>query len=349
MAFVDLGPVAAPDAGVETDAAPPSWEGERTGVTLPELLHLGARSGVVLPISPGPDPDARLDRRLGGGVGDGASALEELLAAFPDPVTTLRQRGLLAPPETDPDAPAEDAPGKDAPAAKGGDGLVLAPWLAGSLRVLGEAEVSVDLDLAFEGARVRSWHHAASDLLATVSTADGSVFELTLLPLRTWHRELERAATPPVVDTGTPGRLGHPSPHGTRLPELPDGLQVPLELLNAGCDALEQGRDDVLAELLHRHAGRSRLAGGARADDDLVALCLRRLARPAGRLRALVTARPTTPRAPAAGVLSWVLLDDGWRQLQPVGTADDPQVRLDRRAPTDLGTALSPLLAEVVR
>ena len=399
MSVIDLGHVPAADIrdsdGTLVSARTPSSEvpssaspllperGERTGVTLPELLYLAEHLGVALPFAAPSTQTDTLATRLGAG----RAPLPDFLAAFPDPQATLLERGLLAGPRTAPDPTGATGEGRDAarvedsssgldPSPSGEPGqagpYVVLPWLAHALQVLNGAEVSVDLEVSLGGATVRSWHHAAADVVTALSSANGVIYEVALLPVARWHDELERVVIPlgqsdqaspvgaPQADRASDGsplaRLsgdGAPSDGGA---SVPDGLQVPLELLMAGVQALEEGKTDVVNELLGRYAGQSTLPGAPAALDDVEVLRhLQSLSQASGRFRALVTSRNTTndtttrsAMPAAAGVLSWVLLVDGWRHLNPIGTKADPQVRLDRVQPADLGPCLSPLIAQVL-
>jgi hypothetical protein len=65
-----------------------------------------------------------------------------------------------------------------------------------------------------------------------------------------------------------------------------------------------------------------------------------------GRLRALVadvSGKVTT----AAGVVSWLLLADGWHTLHPHRDGEEHRVEVRRVEPGDLATVLAPVLAEV--
>ncbi len=53
--------------------------------------------------------------------------------------------------------------------------------------------------------------------------------------------------------------------------------------------------------------------------------------------------------ATVVGVVSWVLLADGWRALRPHHDGDEPRVEVRAVRPGDLATELAPVLAEVTR
>ena len=68
-----------------------------------------------------------------------------------------------------------------------------------------------------------------------------------------------------------------------------------------------------------------------------------------GRLRALVT-DVRDQGGSVVGVVSWVLLADGWRALRPHDNGDENRVSRSRRVDAgDLATELAPVLAEVTR
>ena len=49
------------------------------------------------------------------------------------------------------------------------------------------------------------------------------------------------------------------------------------------------------------------------------------------------------------GVVSWVLVADGWRAFRPYHRDDEPRVELRRVDAGDLAAELAPVLAEVAR
>ena len=48
------------------------------------------------------------------------------------------------------------------------------------------------------------------------------------------------------------------------------------------------------------------------------------------------------------GVVSWVLLADGWHSITPRHDDDGPRVVVRRVDPADLATELAPVLAQVI-
>lgn len=335
MSVIDLSATSGPgtaDADDPVSGIPGGGRVGRVALTLPELRYAADLCRIRLPFTVPDRTTTRLDDRLGGLTGT-RSDIDEAFAAFPDPAVSLRERGLLSPSVT--------VTGRE---EDGPDGEDVAPLVVEVLRLVAGPEVAVDLDIALDSrrgpARMRCWHHAGGELVATLSSANGAVFEAGLMPLASWPLELARVATPPAAVGATTGA-------GETGVVLPDGVELPLDLLNAGCDALRARRDEVARRILARHSGETTLSSGAVVSDALVAQYLRRLARSLGRLRALVT-RPGPHPSANVGVLSWVLLEDGWRHLQPVGGAGDPRVRLTRVTPSKLSVSLSPLLAEVI-
>lgn len=197
---------------------------------------------------------------------------------------------------------------------------VLDEGLAGAVGLLATPEVALDLDVAVAGARATAWHRQAGDAVATLATADGLVFELAWFPVDRWPDELARAAQlPDGLSAGDSG--------------VPERLDLPFQLLDAAGEAIRSHRADLLSVLVAEHD----------ADLDLVPVLTALASETRGRLRALVAdvAGGTTS---VVGVLSWVLLADGWRALHP---HDGDRVEVHRVEPADLALALAPVLAEV--
>ena len=177
---------------------------------------------------------------------------------------------------------------------------------AGAVGLLATPEVALDLDLAAGDARARAWHRQAGGAVATLATVDGVVFELAWFARRAVAAELARAAVLPE---------DLPVAAGTALPDV---IDVPFELLDAAGEAVARDRPDLLPVLAARHSGTAwststavPLASRARPR------CSRSLAQEArGRLRALV-ADVSGEETTVVGVVSWVLLADGWHALRP--------------------------------
>jgi hypothetical protein len=192
--------------------------------------------------------------------------------------------------------------------------------LVGAVGLLATPTVAVDLDVTAGPGRVRAWHRQRGDAVASLATADGIVFELAWFPTSAWADELARVAVVPEdVRTGESG--------------APDRLDLPYDLLDAAAEAVCSHRTDLLSVLAGQHG----------VDLEAVPVLTALATEPRGCLRALV-ADVSGERTSVIGVLSWVLLADGWRALRPHG-ADLVEVR--RVRPGDLATELAPVLAEV--
>lgn len=323
MPTIDLSPTPAPSADGALDAAP-----RRLGLTLAELRHAARLAGdAPLPFAgdePGGDADAAGAHPDGGGLegrlgrspqsGDG-DAHREAVARLRDPVESLTRRGLLT-----------DA-GLD-------------PALAGAIGLLATPEVALDVDLALgspETARLKAWHRQAGDAVAALATADGLVFELAWFGTDAWAAELARVAVvPEEVPTGSS--------------RVPAHLDLPFELADAALEALAENRADLLDVLLARESADGPVvADGATVPSADAAVLLRSLHSEArGRLRALV-ARIGTERPDRADVVSWTLLGDGWHAVRPHRVGGVLRVEIRRVSATDLGTVLTPALAEAAR
>jgi hypothetical protein len=200
--------------------------------------------------------------------------------------------------------------------------------VVGALGLIATPEVAVDLDVAFGQIRGRGWHRQRGDAVATLATTDGLVFELAWFESAQWPGELARVATLPedvVLEQSA-------------APELVD---LPYELLDAGAEALRTGRADLLGAIA---------AGHPSTDASATELVAAVVAETRGRLRALVA--DVAAGGAVVGVVSWVLLSDGWRQLcahqDPVPEHEDNRrVEVRRVQPDDLAAALGPVLAEV--
>lgn len=192
--------------------------------------------------------------------------------------------------------------------------------LLGAVGLLATPEVALDLDVSAGSARATAWHRQASGAVATLATADGLVFELAWFPVDQWPTELARTAVVPEdLPTGDSG--------------VPDRLDLPFHLLDAASEALRSHRSDLLSVLVAEHD----------VDLDLVPVLTALATETRGRLRALV-ADVSGAETTVVGVLSWVLLADGWRSLRPHGAE---RVEIHRVEPADLATQLAPVLAEV--
>jgi hypothetical protein len=184
--------------------------------------------------------------------------------------------------------------------------------------------------------QAKAWHREAAGAVATLATVDGIVFELAWFDAPQWPAELSRVAvTPEDVAPGTS--------------VVPPHLDLPFDLASAAGEALRTGRSDLLPVLVAQHSGRVVDGDGAALTDvEVQALLSGLYVETRGRIRALVTDVSAGETA-VVGVVSWVLLADGWRALRPHHSGDEPRVELRRVDPVDLATELAPVLAEVTR
>jgi hypothetical protein len=285
----------------------------RVGLNLRELRRAAERAGgAPLPfVLADPVGAGALEERLGA---SRTSAEDRAYAAaldtLRDPEQTLRRRGLL------------------------GDGG-LDEGLAGALGLLATPTVAVDVDVTVEGVRARAWHREAGGAVATLATVDGIVFELAWFPVSAWAAELTRAAMLPA------GR-------GLRGTTLPDLVDLPFELLDAAAEAVRSNRADLVRVLAGRRPGSARGPDGAVISDVELASMLSALAMESrGRLRAL-GADVSGDVTRLVGVVSWVLLADGWRALRPHRVGDHHRVEVRRVGADDLPADLAFVLAGVV-
>ena len=128
---------------------------------------------------------------------------------------------------------------------------------------------------------------------------------------------------------------------------VPALLDVPYALADAVGEALRSGRADLVPVLMEpgrgRRPGRRRAELGARRGGRCRSSAVHSESR--GRLRIL--AAEVSERATASvGVVSWVLLKDGWHSLTPHHD-DGARVAVARVDPDDLATELAPVLAQV--
>jgi hypothetical protein len=184
--------------------------------------------------------------------------------------------------------------------------------------------------------QAKAWHRQGGQAVATLSTVDGVVFELAWFPTASWPSELGRVAVIPEDLT-------------VRASTVPDHVDLPYELADAAGEALRSSRADLVSVLAARHAGEVHDADGApltEAETGQVLAALTSEAR--GRLRVLA-ADVTGKETAVVGVVSWVLLADGWRSLTPHRAVGTPRVLVRSVEPADLATDLAPVLAEVTR
>lgn len=286
----------------------------RVALTLPELRLLAARAGDA------PLPFEIVERRAGGNALESRlgqsrpsrddAAYDEALASLHEPTESLTRRGLIVDGEAD-------------------------PGIVGALGLLATPQVAVDIDVAIEGAQVRGWHRQRGDASAALATSDGVVFELAWFESSHWAGELARVAVLP--EDFTPG--------DSRVRDLVD---LPYELLDAGSEAIRSGRTDLLSTIIAHHSGTARDESGRSLDDAEVSTLISALATETrGRLRAMVAEVAGTDEPAVVGVVSWVLLADGWRVLQAQTEGESHRVEVRRVVADDLATVLAPVLAEV--
>ncbi len=284
----------------------------RAALTLVELRLLAERAGgAPLPfdlVTSSGTPD--LDDRLGQSRGTTEDqAYEAALGSLHDAATSLTRRGLIVDDVVD-------------------DGLL------GAVGLLATPSVAVDIDVVAEEVQAKSWHRQSGDAVATLSTTDGIVFELAWFPTAAWPAELARI---PVIPEDI-------VPRESLVPALVD---LPYELADAAAEAVRTSRPDLLLVLATQHSGKVTDAEGkpyseAEASQALGAMT----AETQGRLRVMIADVSTEPTT-VVGVLSWVLLADGWHTLRPHHVDGALRVEVRRVDAADLAPELAPLLAEV--
>ena len=279
----------------------------RLTLTLPELRLAAALAGdTPLPFSPADRDDRRLVHRLGA-TGDTPAAYARALGALPEPRDSLSRRGLLG--------------------DSGLDGS-----LTGALGLLGAPRLALDLAVTVAGRQARSWHRQAGDMVASLATSDGLVFELAWFLTRQWADELARVA-----------RL--PEDLAPTASAVPSFVGLPYELADAAGEALRTHRAELLPELVARWPGQVVDAEGRPLDQAAAVVLLSALTTETrGRLRVLAAASGRTPIA----VASWLLVGDGWRAVRPDRAEVADRVELRAVAPEDLSPELAHLLAGVV-
>lgn len=204
--------------------------------------------------------------------------------------------------------------------------------VVGALGLLATPGTAVDIDIVIDRVHARAWHRTRGTAVATLATADGLVFELAWFEAAQWPAELGRvAAVPEDLELGDSA--------------VADRVDLPYELLDAGAEALRSGRADLLGPIVARHSGSTGAEGRPVDDDAVVGLVQALSAEPQGRLRALVADIDTG--GTVVGVVSWVLLADGWRHLRAHQIDDTHRVEVRRVEPADLAASLGPVLAEV--
>lgn len=307
MPIIDLTPAPADTAATTPlDAAP-----RRVGLTLPELQHAATLAGgAPLPFELAPPSEAAgLEDRLGRSRATTADqAYRSAVAALPEPEASLARRGLLV------------------------DGQ-LDTGLAGAVGLLATPDLALDVDVSCGDVQAKTWHRAAGGAVASLSTADGIVFELAWFPVAAWPDELARAA---AVSEDLPLRA-------SAVPALVD---LPFELVDAAGEALAKDRSDLLPVLAARYDGGVRGPDGPLAPAEVAQLLTSLTGEAQGRLRAIVA---EVGLMQAVGVVAWTLLADGWHALRPHRDAGEQRVEVRRVEPRDLAATLAPALTEASR
>lgn len=302
------------DLGTPPAPAPGVLESlpRRISLTLPELRLLAEYAGgAPLPFETPQGADPALDGRLGRTpASEEADAYAAAVASLHEPHSSLARRGLLVDTAAD-------------------EGLV------GAVGLLATPALALDLDVAVADARVKAWHRQRDGAVATLATTDGLVFELAWFPIGQWADELARVAVlpedQPMHDSGVPG-----------------SVDLPYELADAAVEAVRSHRADLLPVLVADHPGRIRRPDGTAVPDrEVVALLSALATEPGGRLRALVADVSATTTT-VVGVMSWVLLSDGWRTVRPCRVEGVDRIEVREVGPGDLAAELAPVLAEVL-
>ncbi|QIX28295.1 hypothetical protein ncot_18135 [Nocardioides sp. JQ2195] len=302
------------DLSTPSPAAEGTLEGlpRRLALTLPELRLLAEQAGgAPLPfeiVTPGSGASA-LESRLGQSrTASEDQAYADALATLHDPAEALAKRGLIV------------------------DGRADA-GVVGALGLLAKPAVAVDIDLNIDGIRAKAWHRQREGAVATLATTDGVVFELAWFESPHWSAELGRVPT-------------LPEDHVTEESTVPEVIDLPYELLDAGGEAVRSGRVDLLGTIVAHHTGGVLDAAGESIDDSTVTSLVSALVgETRGRLRALVA--DIDAGGDVVGVVSWVLLADGWRTLRAHQVGDVNRVEVRRVEAAELAATLSPVLAEV--
>lgn len=286
----------------------------RLALTLPELrLVADLAGGAPLPFdlatAEGRAAGAgSLSGRLGQSRGSVEdSAYTDALGTLHDPHDTLRRRGLLG--------------------DEGAD-----PGIVGAVGLLATPRLALDIDVAAGATQVKAWHRHSGGAVASLSTCDGIVFELAWFPADQWTLELARV-------TAVPEDMALSRSH------VPALLDVPYALADSIGEALRSGRSDLVPVLIGQADGDVLADGEPLGDAEAAAAISAVHTESRGRLRILaaeVAERATT----AVGVVSWVLLKDGWHSLTPRHD-DGARVAVARVDPDDLATELAPVLAQV--
>lgn len=323
MTTIDLSAPAPRPLGL-LDALP-----RRVALTLPELRFVAEQAGgAPLPFdAEGPADPAVLDDRLGQSRDSAEDqAYAAVNASLHDPAESLTRRGLVS----------QGSDGRVDAGLIGAVGLLATPVVALDLDVVVVETPGISTGTSTGTVQVKAWHRQAGDAVATLATVDGIVFELAWFSTSQWSSELARVAVIPEEV-----RL--------RRSIFPAHVDLPFDLADAANETIRTSRSDLMAVLVSENAGSVIDATGAPYDDAEVADLLAGLTTETrGRLRAMV-ADVSGSTTTVVGLVSWVLLADGWHSLQPHRVGDDHRVEIRRVEPADLAVQLAPVLAEVTR
>ncbi|MCD4532786.1 hypothetical protein LRP67_01630 [Nocardioides sp. cx-169] len=286
----------------------------RATLTLTELrLVAEAAGGAPLPFDLTAPPDAPpLEGRLGQTRGTSEDrAYVAAVASLHDGADSLSRRGLMV-------------------------GGTVDEGLVGAVGLLATPTLALDLDVTAGDVQAKAWHRQDADAVATLATVDGIVFELAWFANGHWPSELARVA---VI----------PEDLALRDSVVPDEVDLPYELVDAAVEAVAAARHDLLPVLAAQHSQSARDAQGrSLGESELVAILTALSGEAQGRLRGLV-ADVSSEATTVVGVVSWVLLADGWRALCPHLEDDVLRVLVRRMDAADLAQHLAPVLAEVSR
>lgn len=284
----------------------------RVALTLPELRLVAEQAGgAPLPfdLADVATPSS-LDDRLGMSSGSTEdTAYAAAIAALHDPADSLLRRGMT----TD-------------------DGID--PGLVGAVGLLATPELALEIDIATAGGQVKAWHRMAGGAVATLATVDGVVFELAWFGADQWAGELARVA---VV----------PEDAALSRSAVPDVVLMPFPLADSAGEALRSGRADLVQVLVAQRSGHVTTDGTGHTDSAATTIVGALHNEAQGRLRVLA-ARISAEGTTSVGVVSWVLLADGWHALLPHQDGEEPFVEVRLVASDDLAAQLAPVLAEVV-
>ena len=285
----------------------------RLALTLPELrLVAELAGGAPLPFDLQPEGSSghagALSGRLGASRGTTEdSAYTDALGTLHDPEDSMRRRGLVTDEGTD-------------------------PGLLGAVGLLATPRLALDLDVAAGATQVKAWHRQSGGAVASLSTCDGIVFEIAWFPVDQWTVELARVTTVPEDLPLTT----------SRVPAL---LDVPYALADAVGEAVRSARSDLVPILMSQATGEVRGDGEVLGEAEATAALSAVHSVSRGRLR-ILAAEVAEGATSSVGVVSWVLLNDGWHSLTPRHD-DGARVSVALVRPDDLATELAPVLAQV--